>query len=204
MDNGNWHEHGNLNWFDLYSNSNGNVRVSRRDNLPGHLPDIYICGALHLLCDSLDVVCPRAYSASASASAGRRCWNHRRVCVNRRLLSRPTHPTAACVKIPEAYSPKWPFDGNVQRDAARSAFAQETAKARSESIYKGPPLLAFTTFGFGAFGNDLRGAPTSCVGRTLLEVNWIKLAQVNARLCCRRERQIVALPHGATQRNQLT
>ena len=51
---------------------NGNVRVSRRDILPGHSPVRYIYGALHLLCDSLDVVCSRLSSASASASAERR------------------------------------------------------------------------------------------------------------------------------------
>ena len=143
------------------------MRVSRRDILPGHSPDKYICGALHLHCDSLDVVCPRLCSASASASAERRLCKYRPVCANRRPLSRPTHPTAECVKIPEPHSLRWLFNGNVQRDAARSASSSETAKARSECTYKGPPLLAFTTFGFGAFGEDLRGAPTSCVGRTL-------------------------------------
>ena len=135
--------------------------------MPGHSPDKYICGALHLHCDSLDVVCPRLCSASASASAERRLCKYRPVCANRRPLSRPTHPTAECVKIPEPHSLRWLFNGNVQRDAARSASSSETAKARSECTYKGPPLLAFTTFGFGAFGEDLRGAPTSCVGRTL-------------------------------------
>ena len=143
------------------------MRVSRRDILPGYSPVIYIYCALHLLCDSLDVVCPRLSSASASASAERRLYEYRLLCANRRSLSRHTLPTAACVKIPEPQSLKWLFDGNVQRDAARSAPSSETAKARSECTYKGPPLLAFTTFGFGAFGDDLRGAPTSCVGRTL-------------------------------------
>ena len=144
------------------------MRVSRRDILPGYSPVIYIYGALHLLCDSLDVVCPRLSSASASASAERRLYEYRLLCANRRSLSRHTLPTAACVKIPEPQSLKWLFDGNVQRDAARSAPSSETAKARSECTYKGPPLLAFTTFGFGAFSDNLRGAPTSCVGRTLL------------------------------------
>ena len=76
------------------------MRVSRRDILPGHSPDKYICGALHLHCDSLDVVCPCVVSESASASAERLCFNTRLVCANRRLLSRPTPPVAARVKIP--------------------------------------------------------------------------------------------------------
>ena len=38
-----------LNWFDLYSNLNGNVRVSRRDILPGYSPVIYIYTA-HCIC----------------------------------------------------------------------------------------------------------------------------------------------------------
>ena len=126
------------------------------------------------------------------------------MCVNRRPLSRPTRLVAVCTKIPESKSCKLQFDGNVQRNAARSASSQETAKAKSECRKKGPPLLAYTTFGFGAFGEDLRETPTSCVGRTLLGVTRIKLAQVNARQCCRRERQIVALPHRATKRDHLT
>ena len=36
-----------LNWFDLYSNSNGNVRVSRRDILPGYSPVTYTA---HCIC----------------------------------------------------------------------------------------------------------------------------------------------------------
>ena len=38
-----------LNWFDLYSNSNGNVRVSRWDILPGYSPVTYIY-ATHCIC----------------------------------------------------------------------------------------------------------------------------------------------------------
>ena len=141
---------------------------------------------------------------SASASAGRHCLSKYSVCVNRHPLSRPTHLAAVCTKIPDSNSCKLQFDGNVQRNAAHSASSQATVKAKSEYAYKGPPLLAYTTFGFGAFGEDLRETPTSCVGRTILGVTRIKLAQVNARQCCRRERRIVALPHGATKRDQLT
>ena len=174
------------------------MRVSRRDILPGYSPVIYIYGALHLLCDSLDVVCPRLSSASASASAERRLYEYRLLCANRRSLSRHTLPTAACVKIPEPQSLKWLFDGNVQRDAARSAPSSETAKARSECTYKGPPLLAFTTFGFGASATIYAERQRPVWAGRSLDFTWIKLAQVKARLCCRRGRRIVALPHGAT------
>ena len=114
-------------------------------------------------CDSLEVICPRLSSASASALAERRLYEYRLLCANRRSLSRHTLPTAACVKIPEPQSLKWLFDGNVQRDAARSAPSSETAKARSECTYKGPLLLAFTTC---RRGDDFRRLDRYCSGRS--------------------------------------
>ena len=38
----------------------------------------------------------------------------------------------------------------VWLDAALDAIAQQAARADSDGREKGPPLLAFTTFGFGA------------------------------------------------------
>ena len=48
--------------------------------------------------------------------------------------------------------------------AARST--QQGVLSQSSAGDKGPPLQAYTTFGFGAFGGDLRGAATFCMGRT--------------------------------------
>ena len=48
--------------------------------------------------------------------------------------------------------------------AARST--QQGVLSQSSAGDKGPPLQAFTTFGFGASGGDLRGAATFCMGRT--------------------------------------
>ena len=48
--------------------------------------------------------------------------------------------------------------------AARSM--QQGVLSQSSAGDKGPPLQAFTTFGFGASGEDLRGAATFCMGRT--------------------------------------
>ena len=140
----------------------------------------------------------------ASASAERHVSEHRTVKANCRLVSRPSCLVAARRKEPGVSASSRAVTGLCYPVQHRTRLSTNVRKTSTSDDQQGLPPWRIPHL-----VSELKVKPQAKRQRPLWEgrvwdITRIKSAQVNAASCCRRERQLDALPNGATSRKTLT
>ena len=95
--------------------------------------------------------------------------------------------------------------GIVPSSAASDAFTSKSVHDLTSKRSTGPTILGVFHIWFRSQRSSLkRNANVLCGQDSFGDITRIKSAQVNAASCCRRRRQLGALPNGATSRKTLT
>ena len=178
-----------------------------RDILPGSLPDIYIgmprCILVLLLLPRIvNQFLTRGLKGLASASAEKSNIVSLTVCANRSSLLAVWHhrrkDTTLVILARERITQA------TTTSAARSAFNASSCNSRIECRRQGPTSPGVYHIWFRSFRWRSTRSGNVLYGQNVLKHHSDQEAQVNARLCRRREKRNDALPHGGTKKKKLT